>query len=451
MAGRLTIEWTPLDPTGITDRAIAATWASLSVQAVDGGRSTNLTRVLDRHARTERQEVYGTVLPLAEWVARCWHSLFSAKVAWPPRLAPRSQRSAWQKTHRWRSCAEGTAVPDLELLRVDDELFECRWTNSVGDDDDEFERVLFLTRGAVRVQVEELRRTLAEFVDSVLARLGAEAPGDPRASDLQAAWLVARDPNSRDFGLARFAARIGLHWWALRDPERDALVVASKAIVNPLAEVGLEAAMQGGLDAWVDECAGLWRRCAGAPPAAPEWAKLRAGLVRDSQASPSGSRPWDRGWTAARLLRDHLGRPHGQPWEAAEVHARIGSEVADSRGSAKAIIGWAAGRRPLIARRSSKISDTNRFAQARDLFPLLFRGQAERDFGCVLSERIAGTLPVANAFAAELLAPVESVRRVLSGRDRVGGDDLFEIAAELGAPAQCVLHQIENHELADVV
>lgn len=102
MAGRLILEWTPIDAPAIEDPAIAATWASLSVRVVDKDSESCLTRVLDRHAKTVRNEVYGTLLPLAEWLARCWHGLFSARRAEPVPGEPRRVRSAWARTHRWR-------------------------------------------------------------------------------------------------------------------------------------------------------------------------------------------------------------------------------------------------------------------------------------------------------------------------------------------------------------
>jgi Zn-dependent peptidase ImmA (M78 family) len=68
----------------------------------------------------------------------------------------------------------------------------------------------------------------------------------------------------------------------------------------------------------------------------------------------------------------------------------------------------------------------------------------------VVSSRIAGSGSVANAFAAEMLAPRDLVKEHLKGVREVDSFAISEIAARFGAPAKCVRHQIENYDLAAI-
>ena len=54
------------------------------------------------------------------------------------------------------------------------------------------------------------------------------------------------------------------------------------------------------------------------------------------------------------------------------------------------------------------------------------------------------------AFAAELLAPSESLRRQLRGRP-VEPEQVDELALEYGVSTEVIRHQMENHGLATVV
>ncbi len=53
------------------------------------------------------------------------------------------------------------------------------------------------------------------------------------------------------------------------------------------------------------------------------------------------------------------------------------------------------------------------------------------------------------AFAAELLAPAEGIRKLLSG-SRIARDELTEVAARLGVSEWLIEHQVQNHRIAAV-
>jgi Zn-dependent peptidase ImmA (M78 family) len=53
------------------------------------------------------------------------------------------------------------------------------------------------------------------------------------------------------------------------------------------------------------------------------------------------------------------------------------------------------------------------------------------------------------AFAAELLAPAEGIRKLISA-SRIARDEVVEVAAHLGVSEWLIEHQIQNHRLAVV-
>ena len=54
------------------------------------------------------------------------------------------------------------------------------------------------------------------------------------------------------------------------------------------------------------------------------------------------------------------------------------------------------------------------------------------------------------AFAAEFLAPSESLRRALAGRNPVEPEQVDELALEYGVSTEVIRRQMENHGLATV-
>ena len=91
-----------------------------------------------------------------------------------------------------------------------------------------------------------------------------------------------------------------------------------------------------------------------------------------------------------------------------------------------------------------------KFGNARDLYFLAFGARTDQDYASVVSPRVAGSTSVANAFATELLAPMEAVKSRLARSREVDLFTIAEIASDLDAPFTCVLHQVANHRLAVV-
>ncbi|MBU6400909.1 MAG: hypothetical protein KGS61_11365, partial [Verrucomicrobia bacterium] len=73
-----------------------------------------------------------------------------------------------------------------------------------------------------------------------------------------------------------------------------------------------------------------------------------------------------------------------------------------------------------------------------------------RTEGSALLTRVSSDRQKRNrAFAAELLAPAEGLRELLSG-SRITKDEIAETAARLGVSDWLVEHQVQNHRIAEI-
>jgi Zn-dependent peptidase ImmA (M78 family) len=98
--------------------------------------------------------------------------------------------------------------------------------------------------------------------------------------------------------------------------------------------------------------------------------------------------------------------------------------------------------------------NTKRFAYARALYEYLASSGNE---AALASRAVTNRQAVNRAFAAELLAPAEGVRRELFGSAKsdthtrtVGEEDISELADHFGVSTIVIERQIENHGLAQM-
>ncbi len=448
-------EWDPLDAPGVTDEADAATWASLTM-TLDEAQSVPLclTSALDGRSKTIRRSVYGNLLPLAEWLVRSWSHLFRSRRVPAGTPAQTQDLYRWERTHCLRFVGDGMALPDLTFIPDDAGTMRLVWNADPDPDLSEFSSIRFLGEGAVRVDVAAVERSCASFVDSVLRRLSALAPGHHLTVDLARRWELVTNPRASDHLAERLSALAGDLWDEL-DPQR-------RTLFQRLAEDGADVVtacllhLSDGTDLseWEDRSRRVWRYCVStAKPVAPEWGDLRGRIRSIPSTSEAGDPPWTLGWEAARRYREAMGMDEDARPEVRTTDSGLGTEQVDlPLPSNETLIAWHAGRTPIRARSESPGPSPRRemFLNARDLYPLLFESDPGQDFATVISYRVAGVTSVANAFAAELLAPVKLLKRKLSSISSIDTNGIGDLASEIDAPFGCVLHQIDNHGLASI-
>ncbi len=446
MALTLDIAWEPMAPLSgvVDDAAERETWGRFSLAVANGVSRRVLTQLEDLEARTLGKAVYGPVVGIAEWFARSWpHVIRSRRIE--PDVPDRRHLYVWRRTHSLRMAGDGLALPQVVFRPKDQETLTVAWyaDETVPD----FGRVRYVESGQADLPVAVVRVEIAGFVDSVLARLEARCPDAPRTKALACLWHAASDPSDSDHAAVALSGKLDLLWTAATDEQQDRLRMAAahlnpvtRAMADRLSPLSLEDDL-----AWADE---RWRKTGDAPPSPATWGALWDRL-KATGTPPGDHLPWERGWAAAERLRLALNAAADQVPPVEEVEQQVGLlDEPDARvGERESLVFWRA------ARRATRLGagKANLFRRARDLYAPLWGPGVRTDHAALYSPHVAGSASAANAFAAEWLAPVAKVHRALRNRTVIDEDDLLELAVEVGAPAPCVRHQVENRRLARVV
>jgi len=405
-----------------------------------------LTRATDRVARLNRDEVYGPLMPLVEWIARSWNHIAGPRST----VGSRPVSYSWMRTHCLRFVGEGTALPHACFHPYGDDHIKLVW--SADDEEQPYERIAFTTSGSLVLSKAVVLDELDRLVQSVLARLREMAPSDWRTIRLDKAWDLSRNRQHVDHAAERLGARAGLLWADLVDDTRVTLREVAAGTLDPVTGELLVFYDDRRLEEVLVEGQALWETCRSSGRASADWKRIRKALAEHG-TGPVPFLPWERGWQFAHVVRNTLGWPHDKAsLDDLDEHLDV-SFVTPTWEAAPgdSLIAWDAGHAPIRARAQGSFrSARERFLIARDLYPVLFEGDTGQGHARVLFEGSSGANPVANAFAAELLAPVALLGRRVAGRTTISGDALEEIAEEIGATVGCVRHQIENHGLAKI-
>jgi hypothetical protein len=336
---------------------------------------------------------------------------------------------------RERQPASGADVSSL-----DEQTVTIRWEPDLLEQLPDTTPVAFITPcpEPVLMQRDGLVWSLQEFVESVCRRLAERAPESNRTRLLLEAWRQANDQSSPDYGAQLIAARMGARWSELQAAQRDHLRQAAE-----LGRAGLEVvAAAPSLDELPETLAfahAVMKRTESAA-AAPKWRDQ----VLAMHAAPIRSlKPWVMGWKAAEALRRALHLPSDHLGFSPDAVGLVLEDGGRAPLACDSVISWSSGRAPIRWLGKDRPSD-NGFARLRDIYAPLFDGPLSGLHVRTFSANFTGIRPIANAFAAELFAPIAAIRPLLPRNRRITSDDLTEIAERLGAPYKCVEHQVEN-------
>ena len=358
---------------------------------------------------------------LAEGFATDWWSIFGGR----------------DREHPIRNYRTGFALPDVSL-GFDGSTFEVRGRQFACENPD----VRFWQVRSAGVPREVAESTLSQFIEGVAARL---ATAGVQNSAVALRWSrVSRsldNPDERAFCEA--AGALGVDPYGVS--ETDALFIEESArlfegetLLEFLAGVGNTA--RGELLNWVREVEARPREQACLP-------ELN-GIV-DRIAEAASGKPTERGWAtgyrAARVFRNAVHIPRGERFGSlSDVTGRLGSA---SFACAPGVPGISA----LVCRGDDiRIHVRQRgpwewarhaesFAFARAVGDVICFGDTRRSV--VNSLHRAERQAAGRAFAAEFLAPVESVLDMVDS-----GLDDEEIAGSFSVSPQVIAWQIENRE-----
>lgn len=384
------------------------TWAEISIRVED----TFVTQLHDPTTNSVRPGFYGSALPLAEWVARNVLALVHE------RREPHRGSEAWfdwRDRHSFRVARAGNAMPDLFVRRLNSDWVEL---NLRRDSPLPGIAVRFLNEATFHLTVDDVSRGLFAFLRTVQERLGASSELGRETFDRAMASLSA-DHDSI------IAARLGL-------PRGSAALSEAEVAVAEASTAATD-------EQRLREAAEVARQLPKPRPPDAAWLAL-AERIGGSAQSP---RPWLTGWAAARAVRTALAL--SQETTSREVFERASVRLDDvvtvpSLGSEVDSIHVKEPAGPPTVVTVRRDPNALRFRAARSLFHGLFGGR-ER----FIAESPLVRSPQANAFAAELLAPVKHLETRRPANGSWTERDLSETAKALGASPEVIRHQVENH------
>lgn len=417
------------DPGGAAGAELRATWARLEIRIGDQA----VSRVHDLRTRSTRDYLYLPLYPLAEWlVLHWWHLL---------REIGNPERSDYWRRHDLRFAGEGFALPSLRLM-PQGRYVQLEWMAACNP----VQPVEFIGTGKAMVPTQALERSLRTLIEAVIGRLVAVGID---GTLLQDEWqsLGALDREEREY--CEVVAALGLDPFALDDAQASGIIDMTARVPAHVLSEFLPVADADGLAFQINTlCAAIDRvRALSGDLQLPRRLKKQLGGF-----GAPGPTPWVEGYEAARRVRAELGRSDAGPGLFDEL-ALSGPDVVlkfgdsgDSNAFFDAIGGTNRVASPGFVV-SACSDEAVRFAICRGFFEYL----AAPDGQPVIVNRSRSLAQARNrAFAAEFLAPAESLRQRI-GSGVIREDRVIELAREFGVGQQLVRHQLENHRIVRIV
>lgn len=429
------IEWQ--DAPGVTTPELAATWARYELWI--GGRCVTQVETADS---TYRRGVYGSLYPLASWIASNWWLLTSHvrptaidTWSWSWRYL---RDQPWLRHHNLRAAGDGMAWPDLTVV-PEGAVAQLAWRQ-------EYERhsglVRFASDGRAWLTSEDLRASLTAIVRRVLDRL--EETGLPK-TELAEEWRAvgAGDAEEQDF--CRTAARLGLDPYSATDETADAIIRAADAIPAEIAGDffdSVEVAALRSAAGWTrkaESAAGQAAAAATETIYPIQQSTDIQSLVQAGQADTD--RPWLIGFEMARVFRRELATSDTDPFDT-DSWVGIG-HVDESSHGIYALAAVSDNKCGVVLGNQTPGPDSRRFGQARTLGKVLIRPGQQK---YILSAARPQEERIARAFAAELLAPASGIKLFLEESDN--DDDAMEAAASHFKVSPLIIRHQRDNQLA---
>ena len=419
MSVRFRFDWIDAPPS--PDRLSRHTMAALSIEA-DG---VIVTSVLDRSSRSLRDHVVVPLVHVAEWLAGNWWHLFHEVEN------TGEQKPDFECRHNLAFAGNGFVLPSLTMVPAPERI-RLRWQRH----EPAHARIEFIGEGEASVEPAELEAQFRDLVDAVLEMLRSHGLS-LETLDREWATINALDPDEREF--SRAAALLGVDPFDVPDALADAIVKFWEHADPSIRDDALSAASANSLPdvgRWLSRALEDLEETANGSG----WADARRALPRLSAAEP-----WRQGYDLARSVRCQLGIGGDGRFDF-DRNGSMALHFHERPSPATRIQGLVAADAPacVVAPRSES---GRRFLQARALGDYLGRSEPGP---AILSSLATDRQARSRAFAAELLAPAESLRRRL-GSSLVEPEQVDELGHEYGVSTEVIRRQIENHGLATVV
>ena len=423
----LRAEWHPSE--GIIAPELAATFCRLEMWLGD----QCLTRVEDKRAGGIRTGIYCSAYPLAEWLATHWWILrqnvrYNDRAVRQLEATPTDEAIPYDDRHDLRGANDGFIWPACTIIPEGEQSFVA-WRARPGPSS---EPIAYLSSGTAYVETNALSESFAGFIDAVIARLVAHGITQ---SVLQDEWHAISSADDQEAAFCNAAAALGLDPYDLDPRHADLLEALGKHLGD---SVVLELARAADLRLLADDSrwlADAERSLATRSLSSSELAPFRGALSGATWSFRTP--PFIVGWDHARLAREALG---WDPDNRADVESFVDLDrqhVEDA-----ALLGAAMIRSDTLALRVSSEGDTTaRFVAGR----ALWRGLHESpDKPFLITNAGTWSHKVERAFAAELLAPAEGIRKLIGETQVIDNETLYSLSTHFTVTPTLIRHQLEN-------
>ncbi len=418
MSVRFGFDWVEAPPS--QDERSRVTMAAFSVEV--GG--VHVTSVLDRSSRAYRDHVVVPLFTVAEWLVLHWWHIFNEVDD------TREQRPDFEARHNLAFAGDGFVLPSLTMAPTPKRMRLC-WSPYRP----RHARIEFVKEGEATVAHARLEAQCRDLVEAVLERLRVHDI-DPGTLDDEWAAINALDKGEQEF--CRAAALLGADPFDVPDRLADAIMKLWQSTAPSLRDDALAAARASAvpqMSAWLEASLEALQDAKGGS----DWPQVRAALP-----PPRAAPPWRRGHDLAGAVRQTLGSGDGRFDFAATGSLSLHwSETQPPSARVQGLV--AAADAPAYVA-ASRGETGQRFLAARALGDYLDRS---RPGPAILSSLATNRQAQSRAFAAEFLAPAESLRQRLNGGP-VEPERVDELGAEFGVSSQVIRHQIENNRLATI-
>ena len=417
MSVRFRFDWVDVAPS--PDSLARHTMAAFSIEA----GSATVTSVLDRPSRAYRDHVVVPLFSVAEWLVSNWWHIFCEIED------TGEQRPGFDFRHNLTFAGDGFVLPSLAMVPASGRM-RLRWSRYSPP----HARIEFVDDGEAYVAREELEAQFRDLIDGVLDRLRGNGMAS-EALDSEWAAVNALDPDEREF--SRAAALLGVDPFNVPDSLAGEIVTFWDNVDPFIRDEALAAASADTLSRVRNWLVGSSGDLEGARNGSG-WSEIRQALAQTSPAAP-----WRRGYDLARSARCRLGSGDGR-FDFAST-GPLALHLGETRAPSPRIQGLVAENAPACVT-VPKGESGKRFLLARALGDYLGRSTPRL---AILSSLATDRQARSRAFAAEFLAPAESLRRRLKS-ETVEPERVDELGSEFGVSSEVIRRQMENHGLATV-
>ena len=364
------------------------------------------------------------MLSVAEWlVSNWWHLWYEvADTGYP--------RPGFESRHDLAHAGDGFLLPRLEML-PDADRIELRWSKW----NPPSSRIEFIGEGRAVVGREALESEFKRLIEAVLARLGGIPHGTDHCEFLSSDWAAINSLEADEAEFVQAAALLGIDPFDVKDSVANTIVKFWETAQPSIRREALASADEQSLASvgrWLDDSlARLEESDHGAG-----W-----GAVREAVPAAQSGSPWKRGHALADNVRHHLGVGEGKV--EFDSSGPLALPNLPLQTPCKRIQGLVASNAPTCVTAPSSRETGKRFLLARALGDYIGRTQPGPG---ILSSLLTDRQAQSRAFAAQFLAPADSIRDRLE--DQHPEDGLIdEIGSEFGASSEVIRRQINNHHL----